>query len=34
MATTVAFRALDDAARPEDGAKWQLRFQLNFLFPD
>jgi hypothetical protein len=26
-------QAFGNVARPEDGAKWQLRFELQFLFP-
>jgi len=26
-------QAFGNIARPEDGAKWQLRFQFQFLFP-
>ena len=26
-------QAFGNIARPEDGAKWQLRFQIQFLFP-
>jgi hypothetical protein len=31
---TTEIQAYGLVARPDDGAKWQLRFQLNFLFPD
>ena len=31
---TTEMQAYGLVARPEDGAKWQIRFQLNFLFPD
>jgi hypothetical protein len=30
---TSEIQAYGLVARPEDGAKWQLRFQLSFLFP-
>jgi hypothetical protein len=26
-------QAFGNVARPDDGAKWQLRFQFQFLFP-
>ena len=31
---TTEIQAYGLVAKPEDGAKWQLRFQLSFLFPD
>ena len=31
---TTELQAYGLVARPDDGAKWQLRFQINFLFPD